>query len=529
MSDSSLSRTAVRASTGPDGGAELLRPLRPLLADWLPRQRWFAGKGRALTGFTLVSAVELLPCSAGGAAPGLLHLLVRARQTPDGGGHGPHGEHGPPSGPGDPAASAGADEADEPDGPDASGASAGPGAAAAGDCYQLLLGVRSVLPPELAPALIGRPRTGPFRDRFLYEALHDPRLADVLLERLRAPGRLGPLRFVREPAAAIPSGLRARPLALEQSNSSVVYGSEYILKVFRRVECGVNPDLELPLALARDGSDRVPAPTAWYEAAPQRSVETARPGPEGTLTLGVLQPYLPGSRAGWELALQALAERRDFTGAAHSMGRATAQVHTGLARALPGTLLGRDGLERVAAGMAGRLEAAASAVPALRPYRRGLRGAFTAVAELGRRGHTCHAQRVHGDLHLGQVLCDGDGHWSLIDFEGEPARPLAERRTPQPVVRDIAGMLRSFDYAACQYASDPADPWSRGWETANRAAFCAGYADGSGSDPRAAAALLRAYETDKAVYEVLYEARHRPAWLPIPLSAIRRLATPPHR
>jgi maltokinase len=131
---------------------------------------------------------------------------------------------------------------------------------------------------------------------------------------------------------------------------------------------------------------------------------------------------------------------------------------------------------------------------------------------------------VHGDLHLGQTL-RGDGGadegWSLIDFEGEPARPLTERRRPQPAVRDIAGMLRSFDYAACQ-GSDGTGPEE--WAVANRHAYCAGYAEAGGGDPRDDEVLLRAYETDKAIYEVLYEARHRPDWLAIPLSAISRLA-----
>jgi len=524
MSDSSLSLTTGPAHTAVDG-AELLRTLDPLLREWLPRQRWFAGKGRPIAGFRPVTAVWLLPPPGhgGGTAPGLLHLLVRARQ--------PGGTPSPDS----------ADSEDSEDSAAFPGSAASPDAAAhtgadgsgdLADCYQLLLGVREILPPHLAPALVGHPADGPLRGHAVYEALHDPRLAGLLLERLRAPGRLGPLRFVREPGAAIPSGLPARALAAEQSNSSIVYGSAYILKVFRRVECGVNPDLELPLALSRSGSSRVPAPTAWFEARPGPGAGLGPPGRRrsgGALTLGVLQPFLPGCRDGWELALRALAERRDFTHAAHAMGRATAEVHTGLARALAGSMLDRYALERVADGMAARLEAASDAVPALRPYRRRLRGALTAVAELGRRGHVCHAQRIHGDLHLGQVLRDEAGHWTLIDFEGEPARPLAQRRTPQPVVRDIAGMLRSFDYAACQQTRGPADRWSQEWAAANRAAFCAGYASVSGDDPRGTGTLLRAYETDKAIYEVLYEARHRPDWLPIPLSAVRRLAAPPQR
>jgi maltokinase len=486
MSDSSSPRTAPArlplTLAVPHGGA-LLTSLTGLLARWLPRQRWFAGKGRPLGGLTLVAATELLPCGSGGPTPGLLHLLVRTRPEP------------PASLP------------------------------SAGDCYQLLLGVRPVLPPALAPALVGRPADGPLRGRAVYEALHDPRLAALLLERLRAPGRLGALRFGRAPGTAIPSGLPARVLTGEQTNSSVVYGDTHILKLFRRVSPGINPDLELPRALAAAGCTRVPAPSAWFEATlfPDRAPCAGNE----PLTLGVLQPYLAGSRDGWQLACKSLGHRADFSAAAHSLGRATAEVHTALAAALPTSVLRRPQLEQAATAMTERLAEAAAAVPALRPYRAGLRPAYDALADYARRGGRCVVQRLHGDLHLGQVLHSPgtggeDSHWSVIDFEGEPARPLTDRRKLGPPVRDVAGMLRSFDYAACQHRTG--GPWVERWSRASRDAYCRGYTEASGSDPLAQRELLRAYETDKAVYEVLYEARHRPAWLHVPMAAIRRLA-----
>ena len=487
MSDSSSESSPPRTAppslplvTAPHGSA-LLRSLTGPLARWLPRQRWYAGKGRPLSALTLVCATELLPCTAEGHTPGLLHLLVRTREQ------------------------------------DA-------GRSAAGDCYQLLLGVRPVLPPALGGGLVGRPTEGPLRGRAVYEALDDPRLATLLLERLRAPGRLGNLSFGRAPGSAIPSGLSARVLTGEQSNSSVVYGEQHILKLFRRVSPGINPDLELPLALAEAGCTRVPAPSAWFEAAFPGSEAGAGGEP---LTLGVLQPYLAGCTDGWQLALASLSSRTDFTPAAHSLGMATAEVHTALAAALPTSELGSEELEATAHAMADRLADAAAAVPALRPFQEGLGRTYAALAAYARRGGTCPVQRLHGDLHLGQVLLapgseDGTGHWSVIDFEGEPARPLADRRLPGPPVRDIAGMLRSFDYAACQHRA--AGSWVDAWSRANRAAFCRGYADVSGRDPMDQLELLRAYETDKAVYEVLYEARHRPAWLHVPMAAIRRLA-----
>ncbi|ONK11086.1 phosphotransferase [Streptomyces sp. MP131-18] len=492
MSDSSAPRTAparLPLADAPQGSA-LLRSLDGLLSRWLPGQRWFAGKGRPLGGLALVSATELTPCTTGSQHPGLLHLLIRTRPA-DG-----DGTQAPPS----------------------------------GDCYQLLLGVRPALPPALGPALVGRPTEGPLRGRAVYEALHDPRLAGLLLERMRTPGTLGTLRFGRAPDTAIPSGLPARLLTGEQSNSSVVYGDAHVLKLFRRVSPGVNPDLELPLALAAAGSDRVPAPAAWFEAVFPGSGSGAPGGdaPE-PLTLGVLAPFLAGSTDGWQLALQSLGHRTDFTSASHSLGRATAEVHTALAAALPTDVLRRPQLEQTATGMIERLTEATAAVPTLRPYRAGLRRAYEALASYARRGGTCTVQRLHGDLHLGQVLLTPDprgrgSHWSVIDFEGEPARPLTDRRRPGPPVRDIAGMLRSFDYAACQHRTG--GPWIEEWSRANRVAYCRGYAEAAGTDPMEQRELLLAYETDKAVYEVLYEARHRPAWLHVPMAAIRRLAEP---
>ncbi|MGW6584987.1 maltokinase N-terminal cap-like domain-containing protein [Streptomyces sp. MCL20-2] len=454
--------TRNSATTGSTTDGALLPSLAPLLHEWLPRQRWFAGKGRPVTGFRLVSATEMVPLG-GTAGPGLLHLLLRVEQ---------------------PSRSV----------------------RAADDCYQLLLGVRTSLPPLLAGALVGRVERGPLAGRTVYDALHDPRLADVLLERFRRPGSLGSLRFER--TAEIPAGLTPRVLDAEQSNSSLVYGDAFILKIFRRVFPGTNPDLELPLALTGEGCERVPAPVAWFEA----------PGAE-PLTLGVLQPFLQGARDGWQLALAALAAGRDFLPEARALGRATAEVHTALAAALPTPALRGTQTRQLVAQMTQRLEAAAQAVPALVPYVPGLRATFDAVTDLGVRGSGWAQQRVHGDLHLGQTLRSADGFWSLIDFEGEPARPLPERRMPAPPVRDVAGMLRSFDYAARTHR-----PWNPEWAARCRAAYCEGYAQASGSDPRGEPELLRAHETDKAVYEVVYEARHRPDWLPVPMAAIQRLA-----
>ncbi|MGA5504400.1 maltokinase N-terminal cap-like domain-containing protein [Streptomyces umbrinus] len=458
-----VTRSVHSASTSPG----LLASLDPLLREWLPRQRWFAGKGRPVTGFSLVAATEVLPLDA---KLGLLHLLVRAHQ------------------PLVPTQSAATHPA---------------------DCYQLLIGVRETLPPRLAPALIGRPTEGPLAGRTVYEALHDARPADVLLEALRSRARVGDLRFERDMRQDIRDGLVPRLVTAEQSNSSIVYGDTFILKLLRRIVPGDNPDLELPLVLAREGCPRVPAPAGWLLA------DLA----DETYVLGVLQPFVQGAADGWELALRELAKGEDFSGEARALGRATAEVHMALARALPTVTMGRGQMQLLVDGMTERLEAAAQAVPALRPYAPGLHTSFEALADLAGEGETWTAQRIHGDLHLGQCLRSPSGEWSLIDFEGEPSKPLAERRMPQPTARDVAGMLRSFDYAAHSHA-----PVVPGWADTCRAAYCSGYSEAGGRDPRTDPVLLRAYETDKAIYEVVYEARHRPDWLPVPMEAVRRLA-----
>ncbi|MFI6495709.1 phosphotransferase [Streptomyces sp. NPDC050564] len=473
-----MSEAATHSSTVAVACPELLASLDPLLQEWLPRQRWFAGKGRPVTGFSLVAATELLPSTS---QLGLLHLLVRAHQ---------------------------------PDAP-TQGALPHPG-----DCYQLLIGVREALPPRLAPALIGHLEEGPLAGRTVYEALYDARPADVLLEAIRTRARIGDLRFECALRQEMRGGLVPRLVTSEQSNSSIIYGDTFILKLLRRIVPGNNPDLELPLVLAREGCARVPAPAGWLLA------DLA--SDHDSYVLGVLQPFVQGATDGWELALRELAKGEDFGDVsgfgdeARALGRATAEVHTALARALPTVTLGHTQMGLLADGMTERLEAAAQAVPVLRPHAPGLRTAFEALADLAAEGHTWTAQRIHGDLHLGQCLRAPSGEWSLIDFEGEPSKPLAERRMPQPPARDIAGMLRSFDYAAHSH-----HPVVAGWADACRAAYCTGYAEVSGADPRTDPVLLRAYETDKAVYEVLYEARHRPDWLPVPMAAIRRLAASP--
>ncbi|HEY3482836.1 MAG TPA: maltokinase, partial [Streptomyces sp.] len=293
---------AAVTATGRELAPGLLRSLDPLLRGWLPRQRWFAGKGLPIGGFRLAAATELVPPGGRLGPLGLVHVLVDVEQ------------------PGRPA-----------------------------DCYQLLLGAHPLLPSALVRAALGPAVGGPYDGLTLYDAPHDPRLAALLLERLRLPGRIGRLRFTAEPGVEFPPALTPRVSTAEQSNTSVVYGDAFILKLFRRVSPGTNPDLELSLALARKGSRRVAEPVAWFEGLPADAQDGAGGdgGSREPVTLGVLQRFLPDSSDGWALALASVAEDGDFREEAAALGRATAEVHAALAAALPVERLDDAALERI--------------------------------------------------------------------------------------------------------------------------------------------------------------------------------------
>jgi maltokinase len=218
----------------------------------------------------------------------------------------------------------------------------------------------------------------------------------------------------------------------------------------------------------------------------------------------------------------------DFASEAHRLGQAVATVHTDLQRTLGQQEVDADEIERTVRAMRTRLDRVTAMVPELEEFGPALRAAFDGIQDA--KGPV-YMQYIHGDLHLGQVLRTVHG-WLLIDFEGEPAAPVAERAMLRSPLRDVAGMLRSFDYAAHQLLIGQPDVDAKliarafEWAARNRTAFCDGYAeaapDGIG-DPRNHAALLRAFELDKAVYEVAYEHANRPDWEAVPLSSIARI------
>jgi maltokinase len=315
-------------------------------------------------------------------------------------------------------------------------------------------------------------------------------------------------------AMGVPGGVTsAAVLRGEQTNTSIVVGrpddAELVVKLFRTVQHGENPDVELQRVLSQAGADFVPGFAGALEA------EWPNPdGAAGRGHLAVAQEFVRGATDGWVLATRAAAAGDDFTDRAREVGGVTARMHAVLADRLPTRSATPDDIATQAALWRTRFDDAAAAVASLVTARPAIEAAYATASRMP----WPPLQRIHGDLHLGQLL-HRDARWVVLDFEGEPLRSLAERVAPEPALRDVAGMLRSFDYAARQRR-----PWRPEWARRCREAFCAGYAARAGWDPRKKHALLRAHETDRAVYEVLYEARHRPDWLPVPMAAIRRLA-----
>lgn len=286
-------------------------------------------------------------------------------------------------------------------------------------------------------------------------------------------------------AGAFPPG-PYRALSGEQSNTSLVAG-EVMVKYFRKLEPGLNPDVEL---LSQIPDCPNVAPVLGYS-----TVELD--GDEYTLVMS--QQFMPGTD-GWEHALSTTAG--SFTDDARLLGSATATVHAALAAAFGTSIVPAA---RVADGLIARLDDLIAQAPELAQYRE------AAVAVYRGLDGDVELQRIHGDLHLGQTLRTED-RYILIDFEGEPARPLAERKLPDSPLRDVAGMLRSIDYAA------HFDGAFEQWGAQAAAAYLSGYG-AEGMDR----ALLNAYILDKALYEVAYEINNRPDWVHIPLGAVQRV------
>jgi len=448
--------------------------LRPLVQGWLPTQRWFAGKGRTGT-------VDVVPLAVLVAASPEVTIWT-ARVTYDDGSI---------------------------------------------ELYQLPLVERDARDEGLDHVLVGAYENGDAL-RWIYDALHDKDVTAAWLVNIRDDVQTDRLRFsCHADAGDIPVDEPSLVLTAEQSNTSLMYADKAILKVFRRLQPGVNPDIEIHAALSARGARHV-----------ARLLGSVAADVDGEhYELAMLQEFMTTATDGWELAkksvLDLMAEGDlhaeeaggDFAGEAERLGAAVAEVHADLAEAFATASATPDEVRDRADTMHARLEYALSVVPDLHDVAPGLHALFNAFADLR---DPLPVQRIHGDLHLGQVLRTVH-RWVIIDFEGEPMAELTARRRPDSTLRDVAGMLRSFEYAGHHrlietgYVPQLAYRANE-WAERNRDAFCSGYAASAGHDPRDQSVALRAFEADKAVYEAVYEARHRPAWLPIPLASLSRLA-----
>jgi maltokinase len=456
----------------------LSEAITPLLADWLPHQRWFGGKQREIAGVRLVQGRTLHDATPDG--PRMEQLIVAVAQD------------------------SGREE-----------------------LYQVLVGLRPYLPERLEYGRIGGFDSGG-QHYVAYEATHDTDLTPTFLDLIAADAEVEGVRFHREEGAEVKTGLASRPLTAEQSNTSVVFADDYILKLFRKLQPGISPDVEVHRALRSVGCQHIAEPYGAIEG----TIDSQR------VTYGILQRYFANCADGWAMATTSVRDLLneadlhadevggDFGAESERLGQAVAAIHADLGRAMGVSSVPAS---RLAGPMNRRLDELLARVSDLAQYEAEIRSAYAAVAGLD---GDIPVQRIHGDLHLGQALRT-ISNWVIIDFEGEPARPLAERVAVMTPLRDVAGMLRSFDYAAHHllvdhYLTDGESQLeyrAMEWAQRNREAFCDGYASG-GVDPRAYPVLMRALELEKAVYEVGYEVDNRPGWLEIPLRSVARLTRP---
>jgi trehalose synthase-fused probable maltokinase len=366
------------------------------------------------------------------------------------------------------------------------------------------------------------------------DALADPRQVRELVHMIRTgakvPAAEGVVEFAQvEGFTGLGQELReARPIDAEQSNTSIVFDEELILKVFRRLEAGINPELELLRFLTERGFQNIAQLAGWYSYT----------GSPMDATLGILQRFVAGGRDGWELAIDTMPNGEGsnaFLRNLHSLGEVTGQMHT---------LLGSDpadpnfcpeqpsaeSLGMLTATIDDDIESIFLELPDDNDDLAPIRGRGEEVRERLRLwthlGSIGRVIRHHGDFHLGQTLWTGED-WVILDFEGEPARSLPERRRKRSPLRDVAGMLRSFAYAASATSllhgvEPPAD-----WEQRARTEFLDGYR--STIDPTLVPAgsamdrLLAVFELEKAVYELRYELNNRPDWVKIPVAGVLRM------
>jgi len=361
-----------------------------------------------------------------------------------------------------------------------------------------------------------------------FDALEDEELVQALVELLRQQATVehegGTVQFCTIGDVGGAGSVRA--MGSEQSNTSVVLDERLVFKLYRRLEAGVNPELELLRFLTEHGFPSIASLEGW----------AAHVGQPLDATLAILQHYVPVRRDGWTFALDDLAAGGNgFVPLVRRLGEVTGRMHTVLASepsdpAFAPEEPSAEALALIVARIDEEIEQVFASLPDL-PELEPLEGRADQLRdrlrEMGQSGPLGRLIRHHGDYHLGQVLWTEADDWVVLDFEGEPARPLRERRHKRSPLRDVAGMLRSFSYAASASALEHGIEPPTGWEGRARSEFLAGYLaeanptiipDGSALDRR-----LRLFELEKALYELHYELGHRPDWVRVPVAGILQL------
>jgi len=449
-----------------DLGTRLQTVGQDQLGEWLRSRRWFASKAQELNHFSVLEIHELAEST--GTGDPLLCAILEARFN--------SGTH---------------------------------------DLYQVLVGSEG---GELIAEVEGTP---------LYDALADPGEAAILAHLMQRSADLGPIRFHWTGALdRVGESPQVRSMGAEQSNSSIVIDERLALKIYRRIEPGDNPELEMLRFLSENGFANIAALGGWYHYRGERM----------EATLGVLQEFIADGRDGWEASLEAArAGDEPFIGRLRELGEVTGDMHT---------VLGSDGMDQTFAPEEPAMEALGLLTATideeiertfvmLHEHDERTAAIFGRGGEvrdllqmLSHQGSGGRLIRHHGDYHLGQTLLTPRG-WILLDFEGEPGRPLNERRRKRSPLRDIAGMLRSISYAGSSAQLENTE-----WETRARNAFLDGYL--ATVEPALLPAgeasikkLLSIYELEKAVYELRYELDNRPDWVPIPVAGILRLLEAP--
>jgi trehalose synthase-fused probable maltokinase len=446
------------------------------LTEWLLDRRWFGSKARDVAH---LNVLDVVPIHDG--PPALAAALVEARF--------PGGTH---------------------------------------DVYQLLLGMRSDGFGDAVVAELG--------GITVYDAFADPHACDLIGGLLRdgaeIHGERARIEFHWLEGVEPPRpGASVRSIGAEQSNTSIVFDDALVLKAFRRVEAGDNPELEMLRFLSDKGFPNIAPLGGWYQY-------------EGELmdaTFGVVQRFIADASDGWDLALDELASDPErFVTRLRDLGAVIGQMHTVLASdgsdpAFAPEEPSDESLALLTATIDEEIERQFLELPdieAVAPIAgraAEVRDRLQLLSHVGVRGRLI---RHHGDLHLGQTMLSAADGWIVLDFEGEPARPLLERRRKRSPLRDVAGMLRSFAYAASASDLQRGRPAPEGWEERAREAFLAGYLEAvdpvllpPGEAPTRT--LLSIFELEKAVYELRYELNNRPDWVGIPVAGIARLLEEP--